>query len=216
MLGRLTVGGLAWLSIIQMFVVDLIVRLQWASPYKLWHDPISYLGITTCGRFYGQWVCSPWHEASDAAWVAAGGAGLLGAWCNIVFWSSSRFRNVGLFGVGVGSAGTMSVGLNPINERMIAHMLSAGVAVLGGALAVSFLGLAFHRADRYRCWGALGVVFAVLNLAALPLIALAPHAVGALERIAMWPDLFWIMITGGIVLHGTWRGRSLPHPPRRR
>ncbi|MFD5424439.1 DUF998 domain-containing protein [Streptomyces sp. NPDC127084] len=206
---RVMIGGLAWIAVVQIFLIDTVVAARWFPDYRLRRDPISALGITHCGRINGVWGCSSWHEASDIAWMISGICLIIGAWCNISFFRPTLWRNAGLSAAAISGAGLVSTALNPLNERVAPHLVSAGFSIAFGGMGAFFLGLVFLRRGDRR-WGATGIVCGIVSLIAglgIRVDALRPLQ-GMYERVAIWPNIAWIIGTGIIILQAAWKGRS--------
>ncbi|MEV6318331.1 hypothetical protein [Streptomyces sp. NPDC051776] len=193
---RLTIGGLLWTSLIQIFAVNAIV-LSHASSQNLEDHIISALGVTHCGRIEGFRFCSPWHEAADVAWIVGGLSLCLGAVHNAAIFTPSRVRNLAFGALIVSGLGLVSTGMNPYNLRPTEHLLSAGVCFFSGAVGVLFLGSLFRGANR-PYWGAIGIACAVMSIIAATLTALRPDpgVQGVFERVSAWPSLLWLIGTG--------------------
>ncbi|MFD5430406.1 hypothetical protein [Streptomyces sp. NPDC127084] len=184
-----------------MLIINLIVRSRWSS-YSGERDAISALGETKCGTFNGVHICSPWHEASNISWVVAGFCLTIGACCNARYWPASKVRNLGLIAVAGSGASLVSVGVNPRNVRKAAHLLSADATIVLGVIGVFCLGLAFIRLG-YSVWGSIGMACGIgglLSSACVKIYSLKAFH-GWFERLAIWPGLFWLMITGSLIVY---------------
>ncbi|KMS83201.1 hypothetical protein ACZ91_54405 [Streptomyces regensis] len=82
---RTIVGALAWTLGIAYFAVELPAVAASAAPYDPLVQPMSDLGVTTCGTgtypLADYAICSPWHDAVNWAFLLSGLVVALGAWC---------------------------------------------------------------------------------------------------------------------------------------
>ncbi|WP_216213828.1 DUF998 domain-containing protein [Amycolatopsis aidingensis] len=201
-------GAVAWVLIVQFFVLHLLVQAAWRTPYSWARNDISDLGTTVCGQApgYRTYVCSPWHSAMNTSFVvlgacvAAGGVllGLAlsrGAAGRLLPWLGGAL-------LALAGAGTVLVGANPGNLELTAHLVGAAAATLCGNAGLLLLGLALRRAGRRA--GTVGVAAALLGFAGV-LIALAQQLGlfggldgwgGAVERVAIFPMLIAMIVIG--------------------
>ena len=69
----LAVGGAFWLLSLEFFLGQAIAQLAWTgSPYSLYNNVISDLGITVCETVKGDYLCSPLHNVMNASFILAG------------------------------------------------------------------------------------------------------------------------------------------------
>ncbi|MFD5428827.1 DUF998 domain-containing protein [Streptomyces sp. NPDC127084] len=203
------------MAVVQIMVVDLIVASRWPA-YNFHRYIISDLGITQCASIDGLWTCSPWHLASDISWIVAGLCTILGAWCSAPYWAASRTRNLGLSALAVSGAAFISTALNPENLRKVPHLASAGITIIFASMGVLLLGWATYAAGRRR-WGVAGIFcgFAGLTAEAFVILNKPERLQGAVERLAVWPQLLWIVITGALITRTAWRRHvACRRPPR--
>ncbi|MEU9480398.1 hypothetical protein [Streptomyces sp. NPDC048191] len=203
---RVLVGGLLWLSLIQVFFVNNLIVLPHASSQNLVEYLISALGMTQCDRIHGMRFCSPWHEAADIAWIFGGLSLSSGAVLNMVFFPSSRLRNRAFGALTISGLGLVSAGFNPYNVRTVVHLLSAGTCFISGAVGVVLLGgMLLQRSRPYL--GMIGIACGVTSLIGTALAALRVdlEVQGAFERASAWPSLLWLIGTGGFLASTAWR-----------
>ncbi|MEV7971977.1 DUF998 domain-containing protein [Cellulomonas sp. NPDC089187] len=190
------IGGLLWVSVIQYFVLLLVVRSAWTLPY----DPLTYaisdLGAATCGEFAGRQVCSPWHALAQASWVLAGATLATGAvLTRHVFGSRSGTGLLVLSGLG-----EIGVGLFP-EDVSAWHVPCALMAVGCGLLGVLLLGRGVRERPGLRALGWAGVATGTVGLAALVVtVAFPRHLFGLVERIGVYPILLWFLAAGVTIL----------------
>ncbi|MFI8219982.1 DUF998 domain-containing protein [Streptomyces sp. NPDC085932] len=211
---RLVAGGLLWVSLVQMLVVNNFVVLPHASSQDLEAVIISALGITRCRDIAGIRFCSPWHEAADIAWIVGGVCVFLGAVLNVAAFPPGRLRKWTFAVLAVSGLGLVSSGFNPYNLRPLAHLLSAGVCFTGGAVGVVLLGHMLRRAGHHPYWGMTGIVCGAVSLVAALVTAIRPdpRTQGVFERTSAWPSILWIIGTGVLFAWTAWRARRSSPP----
>ncbi|MFT4306148.1 MAG: hypothetical protein QM604_04565 [Microbacterium sp.] len=103
--------------------------------------------------------------------------------------------------VAIAGLGEVVVGLSP-EDVSAAHLPGAMVAILGGLTGITLTGAALARHAGWRglgLWGvglgAFGLVSAVVGLTLAPV-----RVFGLFERMAAYPILIWLILTGVTVL----------------
>jgi len=66
------VGPIFWIASLQFFVVQVVVRMAWNTPFSLTQNTISDLGNTACGVYAGRYVCSPLHAWMNISLIVLG------------------------------------------------------------------------------------------------------------------------------------------------
>jgi hypothetical membrane protein len=193
-------GPLLWVSIIQYYVVQIIAAHAWTRSFSLTNNPISDLGNTACGTYYGRFVCSPEHILMNVSFILLGAAMILGSWlicCRVKasYKAQWGFRFMALAGVG-----TILVGLFPENANHVFHVLGASLAFIFGNLALVCLGLslAMPRVLRYFAvvFGSIALVALVMSLIHI-YVGLGPDGI---ERLIAYPQSIWMIWYGINVL----------------
>ncbi|UCN14147.1 DUF998 domain-containing protein [Cellulomonas iranensis] len=199
--GGVLAGAAAWVAVAHYFVVLLVVRAAWTTPYSVLSNTISDLGAAGCGEHRGRDVCSPWHVAANVSWVATGACLLLGALLLRPVLARGAAGRVGLALIGVAGVGELVVGLSP-EDVSATHVPAAAVAIVGGLAGLLTLGASLARTPGLRGLGVLGVGFGALGATALVLgVTVVPERlVGLVERLAAYPILVWAVAAGVTVL----------------
>jgi hypothetical membrane protein len=208
--GRVVLAGAsAWVAVAHYFVVLVVVRSAWTTPYSVLSNTISDLGAAGCGEHRGRDVCSPWHVAANVSWVATGACLLLGALLLRPVLARGAAGRAGLALIGVAGVGELVVGLSP-EDVSAAHVPAAAVAIVGGLAGLLTLGAALARTPGLRGLGVLGVGFGALGATALVLGAtvVPERFVGLAERLAAYPILVWAVVAGATVLVRAHAARS--------
>ncbi|MFE9255010.1 hypothetical protein [Streptomyces sp. NPDC006879] len=202
---RQATGGLLWVSLLQIFIVDVVVFIH-ATTVRPTDEIISALGETQCGRLGAFHVCSPWHESADIAWVIGGLSLAVGALCNLAVFTPGFLRNLAFGALTISGLALVSTGLNPYNVRPSPHLFSAGTCFFMGSAGVVLLGLLFLQANRPH-WGWAGVSCGAIGITGTTLTALKPipDLQGLFERVGAWPSVVWVMATGAFIVRAVYR-----------
>ncbi|WP_433655060.1 DUF998 domain-containing protein [Nocardia sp. CA-128927] len=199
--GKVLVAALAWISLVQYFVMLIVSESRWTTPYSRTRYAISDLGAVTCHHSdqVEAWVCSPWHTATNVSWVIAGvclaGGALLGRGA----FPRSRGVRVGLGLYVISGLGLLLVGLNPEDTSTPLHVIGSFTAILVGQAAILVLGLSLRRAPGWSLLGWVGVIAGIIAvIASVAMIAElgGPAHFGLRERIAAFPLVIWPILLG--------------------
>lgn len=191
-------------------VAEVVVGLRASGGYSFVDHTISDLGATTCRTLEGgARVCSPWHVAMNVAFVAFGVSLALGAWLLRRARPPGRLATASLVLWIVAGAGSVAVGLIPVDRHPDLHGAVAVWVFVAQPLALLLLGLALRAAHPRLGWGtvAVGVVSALGSLGFLILLH-DDSGAGALERLALWPGYLWVSVLAWVA-HGR---RPAPEP----
>lgn len=213
-------GALAWVLIMQFFVMHLVVQSRWPRPYSWRRNWISDLGKAQCEASSGAgvtkaWACSPWHLAMDVSFVLGGFLILIGTLFLGQGFPPGRMAAAArglLFGVGLG---WILVGCSPGDGPGIApsmHVVGALLAMPVMNLALALLGTAMYRQGRWPGMAALAVALGVLGFVCVWLVTPLEDAGwnGLAQRLATFPQLVWMIAYGGRTLAQHFV--SGPHP----
>lgn len=212
---REIVGGFLWFSIVQYFVMMVVVQAAWTTPYSIVMHAISDLGAVNCGVFEGRDVCSPWHVASNVSWTLTGLSIFLGA---VLLWrpfARGTIGRGGLIVMMVAGMGELLVGLNPQDTSAL-HIPAALVAILGGQAAMVLLGVSLARRPTWRGVGILGIAFGIVGITSsivLFIVGLNEYF-GLIERIAAYPILIWLVLAGVAVLRPAYAQKRYQSAPQ--
>lgn len=193
-------GTGCWILTIQYFVAQIAATMATQSVYNWGTDPISYLGISECGIFNGDYICSPLHAVFNLSLI---GLGVLMAGGAVLFYHQFRQSAGTLIGFGAmtaGGIGCMLVGLFPTNSLHAVHDLGSGLSFVGGLIGVFALSLSLRvlpRALRLMMLCCGGIALAGLVWLALIFFGGAAFK-GAAERVSSFPEVLCL------VMFGTW------------
>ena len=129
-----SIGALAWVSISQYFVVEEIVRRGWTLPYSRRTNYVSDLGARFCGPFYGREICSPGHNWMNLTFGLVGAAIILGAVLLRPAVPTLLRRPLPALYL-AGGAGSVLVGLFPLDTVRPLHAIGAGMFLVSTHLA---------------------------------------------------------------------------------
>ncbi|MCU1647732.1 MAG: hypothetical protein JWN03_8007 [Nocardia sp.] len=205
---QVVIGGIAWVLVVQYFVMLVISQSRWTAPYSWSRNAISDLGAATCHRSdqLDGWVCSPWHVATNISWTIAGVCMCLGAVLVRPALPSSR---VGAFGLGlvfIAGIGLCMVALNPEDTAKTVHVSGAAIAIGSLAFGTFLIGVALWRADRRNRVGALGLTFGATAIVGIGFMLArigGTAQFGLWERIAAFPGLLYLIALGFQIVRDT-------------
>jgi hypothetical membrane protein len=137
---QIVLGGLCWILSIEFFVGQAIAQAAWTGSqvYSMINDPISDLGVTSCGPWPPSgvgsrlaerlgtsytYLCSPLHNVMNATLIATGALILLGLILTRSAWPKRRLTSWGFAFLAMGGVGKIIVGYAPENVNLIVHAL---------------------------------------------------------------------------------------------
>ncbi|WP_405138696.1 DUF998 domain-containing protein [Nocardia sp. NBC_01388] len=195
------IGGIAWILVVQYFVMLVVSQSRWTTPYSWSRNAISDLGAATCHRSdqLQVWVCSPWHVATNISWTIAGVCISLGAALVKPALPPSRIATFGLGLVFIAGIGLCLVAFNPEDTGKTMHVLGATIAIGSLAFGTFMIGAALWRADRWNLLGALGSALGTTAIVGIGFMLAkfgGPAQFGLWERIAAFPGLLYLIALG--------------------
>ena len=202
------VGAVALILSLQYLVAEAVTALGWTRvPYSYAANYISDLGVPECFELTDRTVCSPWHVVMNIGFVAQGLlmvvallslGGLLSGIARWLVTGIGALHAVGITMVGL-FPGSVAESLGGDETRMLLHSIGALLAIAGGNLLAIATGVAVIR--RARGVGIASIGAGVLGLLPLPLtsVLLGTLGVGGVERLMVYPFIFW-MIGLGVAL----------------
>jgi hypothetical membrane protein len=147
--------------------------------------------------------------------VVQGALIILGVWLTRHIWPTDRMTSWGLFLLALGGIGAMIVGVFPVDDHMLAHILGAVTAIAAPGLGLLLLaGTLWRKTPTFARWTAfVGVVVLLGGLGHA--LGGIPFGRGTMERLAVWPQTLWFIGTGTMLLNALSRPaqreiRSMP------
>jgi hypothetical membrane protein len=197
-------GAGLWLAAALIFVVAMaVVQIAWSAPpaYSLKNNYISDLGNTGCGPWPSSTsgrVCSPWHDVFNAAVIVLGVLLPFGAILARTAFPKRRSSAIGLGLIAIAGLGAILVGFSPENVNLTVHTLGAGLAFVGGNLALVVLGFAMFRDTRWDGYRAYSLLSGVVGLVAVLLWETKAYlglGLGGMERLIVAPLVLWLIVS---------------------
>lgn len=214
---RLWIGPALWVLCLQFFVSEFIVGRAWPSPYSMANNYISDLGSVHCAVLHGisavklniHPVCSPLHSWMNGSFVMLGFLVAAGTLLTGGLFPAGKLTRVALALFVVTGIGYMLVGFAPNDVNLPVHYGAAAVSLFGQNIGMILLGIALSRSDgSMRVLGYYTLLSGILALTATFLLAANVDlglGIGGIERVAIYPFLFWLIATG---MHFLWRTRD--------
>ncbi|KKC39228.1 hypothetical protein WH87_03065 [Devosia epidermidihirudinis] len=207
MTSQIRLGAIFWLLTIEFFLAQFIAQAAWPA-YSMALDDISLLGVTTCGSYFNpapggtELVCSPLSLVFNTGIVLNGALVVLGIWFTRTLWPQGKLTVSALWLLALGGAGSMLVGIFPLNAVLPLHMLGATLSLGIACFGFFLLGAVLWRTHRpfalYTiATGAIALVAFLLYVAGI-----YPFGRGTIERVAAWPHTIWYIVTGFLILSG--------------
>jgi hypothetical membrane protein len=199
-------GALVWLAgVVLFFALHLYAESAWKDPAYSWADNnISDLGNVHCQPWGDdkRYVCSPQHNAMNAGFLIQGATMLIGlAAISLRRSRSARTRTAGALLIAAG-AGWVLAGVWPADVNENWHVLGALFIMILGNIGLA-LGPAVPVEPRWLRWtapvlGAVGLAGAAFFFTGNDL----GLGLGGMERVAAYPMLAWMALTGLALLFG--------------
>jgi hypothetical membrane protein len=216
---RVQLGAIAWIAgPVQFVIAQVVVQFSWHTRYSWTANAISDLGAVRCGRIStpgmpAQYVCSPLHGVMNMSTVALAVLVAVGVLLNGAAWGGGAVAMAARGLILVAAAGDALVGLAPEDVHPHLHLLGAFAAIGAGNTALILAGF-IGRSSPLGRLRQLTVPLGVLSMVAtwLTFTRCTPIVgAGGMERIAVFPLLYWLLVAGAYVIRG---GRPRPvHRP---
>ncbi len=198
---------------------NVVVGLGWHDPAFSWAtNNISDLGNVTCGVWdttRPRYVCSPWHDAMNLAFVPTSLLLVSGLLLTRRAWGTGGTSRAARWMLLAGSAGFGLAGVAPADTHENLHLLAALLIFACGNLGLIMAGFARTGMllSRLRpltlVFGALGTAGSALFIAQQGL----GLGVGGMERVAGLSMPVWICVVGAFLYHTTRAGDPTPRRP---
>ncbi|MEU8241231.1 DUF998 domain-containing protein [Actinoplanes missouriensis] len=208
-------GALCWTLAAPLFLIaNVVVGLRWTDPAFSWAtNNVSDLGNVSCGVWdttRPRYVCSPWHDAMNVAFVLTGILLVAGF---ALTWRHTAGGKAGSWGKALmllGGAGLGLAGAFPADVDENLHLLAALLVIVFGNIGLLVAGFARTGTPLARLrWVTLGL--GVLGTAGSVLFFAQQGVgigVGGMERVAVFPLSVWACYAGLHLLAGVYRSRG--------
>lgn len=200
------VAATLWVLTGWFFIAQVIVGRAWHPAYRRSINYISDLGAVHCDQsavHTARYVCSPWHPAMDASFIAVGVLILAGAVLIRRALPPGRLGALGLGLVALAGAGLVVVGLFPSDVNNAAHVSGAAVQLVAGNVGMSVLGIGWLRGTPWMARGGFSAACGATGLAGSMLFQQGIYlgiGGGGMERVAVYPLFCWTIVIGGLLL----------------
>lgn len=200
---RVVSGAVLLLLTAQYFVGEAVAAATWVAPVYSWSgNYISDLGATSCSAT----VCSPGHAVMNATFAVHATLVLLAVTLLAPLLPSRRIRLTVWVLFMLNALGNVLVAVFALDPAAggddRGHYVGAVLAIAGGVVAITFVGVVCVRDPRRRMFGALTLVCGGIALVGLVLLQTGSSRLpaGTLERLAVDPIIVWYVLTGVILL----------------
>jgi hypothetical membrane protein len=212
-------AGAVWIAAAVVYLVAEVVTAAAFPGYSYATNYISDLGVPEVGTFQGRAIDSPRHRVMNAAFVVSGILYLVAAMIAVRA-STSGPRKTFLVFAAVYAIGISLVGLfhgsqeSADNGLAALHVGGAGMAIIGGNLAVITAGVSARRSSHRSlpaslyapasvALGAIGLVSLLMLQIDSSSTAITLLADGTWERLAVYPVTAWQLLTGVAAIVGS-------------
>ncbi len=212
---QIRLGAVCWLMSAEFFLAQIVAHLA-APGHNLFLHDISLLGVSACGVYEVATsgsvdpVCSPLHLVFNGGIILHGALIILGAWFTRALWRPDRLTSLALSLLALGGAGTMTVGVYPVNDDLLLHIVGAVIAIAAPGLGFVLLARShWTRTPALARWTLLvGLLILLAGLGHV--LGGHPFGRGTMERLAVWPQTIWFVTLGAVIFSAT-KGRSARH-----
>jgi hypothetical membrane protein len=208
------IGALCWAAAAPLFLAaNVVVGLAWDDPPFSWaNNNISDLGNVTCGVWdttRPRYVCSPWHDTMNAAFVLTAALLIAGLVLNWRILGQGKAARWGRWLMAFGAAGLGLAGAFPADTNENMHLLGALFVFVCGNAGLLAAGCAHDSTLPARLrpvtlmLGVLGTVGSVLFITRQGV----GLGLGVMERVAVFPLEIWACYAGCLLYRTARRNR---------
>jgi hypothetical membrane protein len=177
-----------------------LVADKWPRAYSWANNTISDLGNTVCTAYGGRYVCSPHHFLMNFSFIFLGWSQLAGALILYVASPRGRLEQFAFGAMALAGLGTVGVGVFPENVQMLAHGVAAGLPLLVGNVGLLLFGFSRWLPKALRWYSLVAGGVALLALLLFVTQTDPGIGLGAVERVAAYPQTAWLILVGGYLL----------------
>lgn len=193
------IGFICWISLSVYFIIDYIVIQTTTAPYSFLSQPMSDLGVTTCGTdtyvISSVEICSPYHLLMNWTFTFTGIAIFVGALFLHQFWPDRRKIKIATIFLFMFGLSYTIAGVFPADVNFLWHTLPSIPGMIVQIPALIFIGLSIRKEmPKLSIWT---FICALVTTSALILMSLQPFVdlFGLLQRILYGSVYLWMTIT---------------------
>ncbi|WP_368655081.1 DUF998 domain-containing protein [Ornithinibacillus sp. 4-3] len=203
------IGSISWIALSAYFFIEAFVIHATTAPYDFLKQPMSDLGVTTCGTdtyvLANYMICSPYHWLMNWTFFLTGLAILLGTVFLYPLWPKARTTKIASFFIGIFGISYGMSGIIPADIHFYGHTLTAlpGMVVQIPAMILISI-VIYKKMPRIFWWTILWLIVNILALLGIflqPVFSNLPG--GLLQRILYVSVYIWLT---GIAI-GFWQKR---------
>lgn len=195
------IGMIAWIALSVYFILEYIVIRATIVPYNILKQPMSDLGVTSCGvqtyelALYE--ICSPYHLLMNWTFTMTGIITFVGAIFLHQFWPNKRGTRIAtvllvIFGLSYGVSGVFPADLN-----FLIHTFASLPGMFVQIPALILIGLAIRKPmPKLSKWTFFSVFLTTGSLILIflqPMFTVLPG--GLLQRILYGSVWLWMIVT---------------------
>lgn len=198
------IGFVCWISLCAYFIIDYIVIRATTVPYNFLEQPMSDLGVTTCGTdtyvLSSLKICSPYHLLMNWTYTVTGIVTFVGAFFLHPFWPDKRKTRIATILLIIFGFTYTITGIFPADVNFLLHTLPSIPGTIVQIPALILIGLSIRKEmPKLSIWT---FFCALITTSALILMSLQSFfdLFGLLQRILYGAVYLWMIITA-IVLY---------------
>jgi hypothetical membrane protein len=207
-----TAAGAFWIAAAVVYLVAEAVTAAAFPGYSYATNYISDLGVPEVGTFQGRAIDSPLHAVMNVGFVASGLLFLAAAVIAVRASASGPRRTFivlsVIYAVGISLVGLFHGSQESADNGLAAlHVGGAGMAIIGGNLAVITAGIGARRSVGGSFYTPVSVSLGVVGLVSLVMLQIDSGSTavdlledGVWERLAVYTVTAWQLLTGAMLL----------------
>lgn len=200
------IGALSWLILSAYFIIEFIVIRGSTASYNFLKQPMSDLGVTTCGtdtyELAAYEICSQHHLVMNWTFTLTGIVIFTGAIFLHSFWPNSRKVNVAtvlfvIFGLSYSVSGIF-----PADINFLIHTFASLPGMIVQIPALIIIGRAIKNTmPKLSKWTYFCLTLNLLSLLFIFLQLVFPELPGGLIQRLLYASVWlWMIITGAVLL----------------
>ncbi|MFP7484395.1 DUF998 domain-containing protein [Priestia filamentosa] len=201
------VGFICWISLLFYFLIEYIVIRASTVSYSFFQQPMSDLGVTTCGKntyiLASYEICSPYHLLMNWTFTITGLVILTGSIGLHQFWPYKQKTKIATallitFGISYSISGIV-----PANLHFLWHTLSSFPGMIVQIPALLIIGISIRKArPKLALWTFFCSSVTTISLLLILLLPLFPELPGGLLQRTLYGSVYLWMAATALVL---WR-----------